>query len=171
MAVNISAAQLGKGTIAPAVLLALVNSGLPASRLEIEITETALLANENDGIGDLRRLREMGVRLALDDFGTGFSSLANLKTFPFDKIKIDSSFVQDAVKRPDCAAVVRTIADLGKRLGVTTVAEGVETEEHLLRMKEEGCLEVQGYLYGYPQPSPQDEAVVAALNSGLQKPA
>ncbi|HEY0124423.1 MAG TPA: EAL domain-containing protein [Rhizobium sp.] len=169
VAVNVSAGQLGKGTLAPAVLSALVNSGLSPDRLEIEITETALLNEETDSIADLRRLRDMGVRVALDDFGTGFSSLAHLRAFPFDKIKIDGSFVRDAVDRPDCAAVVRAIADLGKRLGVTTVAEGVETQAHLDRIREEGCSEVQGYFYSRPMPSEADAPLVDELNRALRR--
>ena len=164
VAVNVSASQLGKGTIAPSVLAALARSGLSSDRLEIEVTETAMLDDEHGGIGDLRRIRDMGVRVALDDFGTGYSSLTHLRAFPFDKIKIDGFFVRDAVERPESAAVVRAIADLGKRLGVTTVAEGVETEAHLNRVLEEGCSEVQGYLFGRPEPSARDAARIAALN-------
>ncbi|MCX8997388.1 EAL domain-containing protein [Rhizobiaceae bacterium BDR2-2] len=173
VAVNVSAGQLGKGTLAPAVLEALVRSGLPPDRLEIEVTETALLHDEKDSIGDLRRLRDMGVRVALDDFGTGYSSLAHLRAFPFDKIKIDGTFVRDAVDRPDCAAVVRAIADLGKCLHVTTVAEGVETQAQLDRVTEEGCSEAQGYLFSRPVPSEADMALVDELNRalGFLKPA
>ncbi len=165
VAVNISAAQLGKGTLAPAVLSALVSSGLSPDRLEIEVTETALVDEETTSIDDLRRLRDMGVRVALDDFGTGYSSLSHLLLFPFDKIKIDGSFVKQAVERPESAAVVRAVADLGQRLGVTTVAEGVETQAQLDRVREEGCTEIQGYLYGRPAPSDRDASAVAALNS------
>lgn len=161
VAVNVSAGQLGRGLLASSVLAALIGSGLPPDRLEIEVTESALLHDELDCIADLRQIRNMGVRVALDDFGTGFSSLAHLRTFPFDKIKIDGSFVQDAVKREDCAAVVKVIADLGKRLGVTIVAEGVETEAHLARAADEGCVEIQGYYFGRPAPSPQDAALIA----------
>ncbi len=164
VAVNVSATQLGKGTIVPAVLEALARSGLSPNRLEIEVTETAMLDDEHGGIGDLRRLRDIGVRVALDDFGTGYSSLTHLRAFPFDKIKIDGSFVKDAVERPESAAVVRAIADLGKRLGVTTVAEGVETEAHLNRVLEEGCSEVQGFFYGQPEPGTRDAVAVAELN-------
>jgi len=152
VAVNISAVQLGKGTVVPLVKIALSASGLLPGRLEIEVTETALLQDEREVVAELTALREIGVRVALDDFGTGFSSLAHVRAFPFDKIKIDGSFVRDAVDRPDCAAVVRVIADLGKRLGVITVAEGVETPEQLARVIEEGCSEVQGYLFGRPMP-------------------
>lgn len=164
VAVNISAVQLGKGTIPSVVLAALVSSGLSPSRLEVEVTETALLEDERDAIADLRQLRGLGVRVALDDFGTGYSSLAHLRAFPFDKIKIDGSFVRDALRRPDCAAVVRAVAQIGKRLGVTTVAEGVETEAQLQRMRKEGCTEVQGFLYGAPKPSARDAAIVEELN-------
>ena len=163
VAVNISACQLGKGTLASCVLSALIESGLPPEQLEIEVTETALLAEERDGIADLRRLRDMGVRVALDDFGTGYSSLSHLRAFPFDKIKIDGSFVKDAVERPDCAAVVKAIADLGKRLGVTTVAEGVETQAQLECATAEGCSEVQGFLLGPPMPSEDDAPAIGEL--------
>lgn len=164
VAVNVSPEQLGKETLAPMILRALFESGLAPSRLEIEVTESALLSDELDCVADLRRIHDMGVRVALDDFGTGFSSLAHLRTFPFDKIKIDGSFVRDAVKRPDCAAVVKAVADLGKRLGVTTVAEGVETQAHLDCVTAEGCIEVQGYLIGRPAPSKRDAQHVAELD-------
>jgi predicted signal transduction protein with EAL and GGDEF domain len=146
------------------VLSTLVSSGLSPERLEIEVTETALLGAEAHAIDDLRRLRDMGVRVALDDFGTGYSSLAHLRLFPFDKIKIDGSFVKEAVDRPESAAVVKAVADLGKRLGVTTVAEGVETQAQLDRIREEGCTEIQGYFYGRPAPSDRDAARIEELN-------
>ena len=168
VAVNVSAAQLGKDTICSTVLSALASSGLSPDRLEIEVTETAMFDDEHRGIGDLRRIRDLGVRVALDDFGTGYSSLTHLRAFPFDKIKIDGSFVRDAVKRPESAAVVRAIADLGKRLGVTTVAEGVETEAHLECVVNEGCSEVQGYFFGRPEPSLKDAAAVMALNAAMK---
>jgi len=142
----------------------LVSSGLSPDRLEIEVTETALVDAEAGSIDDLRRIRDMGVRVALDDFGTGYSSLSHLRIFPFDKIKIDGSFVKEAVDRPESAAVVKAVADLGKRLGVTTVAEGVETQAQLDRIREEGCTEIQGYLYGRPAPSDRDAAKIEELN-------
>ncbi|KVU54397.1 putative bifunctional diguanylate cyclase/phosphodiesterase [Burkholderia cepacia] len=160
VAVNVSAAQLGHGTIVPAFAAALAGAGLTPDRLEIEVTETALLHDEGKAIADLRALRSMGVRVALDDFGTGFSSLAHLRAFPFDKIKIDGSFVRDAISRPDCAAVVCAVADLGKRLGVTTVAEGVETEEQLACITDAGCREVQGFLIGKPAPGEHDAPAI-----------
>lgn len=169
VAVNISANQIGKGTLAQVVLSTLVESGLSPDRLEIEVTETALLGDEHLTIGDLRQLRSFGVRIALDDFGTGYSSLAHLRIFPFDKIKIDGSFVKDAVTQPECAAVVRAVADLGRRLGVTTVAEGVETCDHLDCIRQEGCSEFQGFLNGRPMPTDEDASIVAALNAGTSQ--
>lgn len=164
VAVNVSAAQLGKGTIVTIIEAALRESSLSPERLEIEVTETALLRDEGEVVAELHALRNIGVRVALDDFGTGFSSLSHIRAFPFDKIKIDGSFVRDAVARPDCAALVRAIADLGARLGVVTVAEGVETLEQLIRVTEEGCIEVQGYLFGRPMPGARDVPAVEQLN-------
>lgn len=155
VAVNVSPAQLGQGTLAQTVQAALLDSGLAASRLEVEVTESAL-ADEVHAISELRAVHALGVRVALDDFGTGYSSLAHLRSFPFDKIKVDGSFVKDAVTRSDCAAVVKAVADLGKRLGVTTVAEGVETQEHLDCVIAEGCCEVQGFYLGVPAPNGPD---------------
>jgi diguanylate cyclase (GGDEF)-like protein len=165
VAVNVSAEQLGRGTLAEAVLSALADSGLAPDRLELEVTETALLPVDDVSVTELTDLRRAGVRVALDDFGTGFSSLAHLRAFPFDKIKIDGSFVREAVDRVESAAVVRAVAELGRRLEVTTVAEGVETQEQLDRVRAEGCVEVQGYFYGRPAPSARDAAVVAGLGA------
>ena len=168
VAVNISASQLGNGTLAEMVLSVLLSSGLAPNRLEVEVTETALLGAEATAIHDLRRLRDMGVRVALDDFGTGYSSLTHLRIFPFDTIKIDGSFVKEAVDHRESAAVVKAIADLGKRLGVNTVAEGVETQEQLERIRREGCTEFQGYLFGRPAPSERDVHLVEELNKGAR---
>lgn len=164
VAVNISAAQLGKVAFVDEVARALAESGLAPNRLEIEVTETAMLNEEQGSIEALRRVHDMGVRVALDDFGTGYSSLTHLRMFPFDKIKIDGAFVKDAVDHPESASVVRAIVDLGQRLGVTTVAECVETEVHLAQVLKEGCTEVQGFVYGRPIPNERDAAKVAALN-------
>ncbi|RVU18103.1 putative bifunctional diguanylate cyclase/phosphodiesterase [Methylobacterium oryzihabitans] len=164
VAVNVSPRQLGGGVLPDLVLSALLRSGLPVDRLELEITETTLLGGDAATLTDLRVLREMGVRIALDDFGVGFSSLAHVRTFPFDRIKIDGSFVRDAVQRPECRAVVGVIAALGRRLGVATVAEGVETAEQLALVREEGCSEVQGYLIGRPAPLSQDGRPDAAAD-------
>lgn len=169
VAVNVSPGQLGRGQLRRAVQSALASSGLAAGRLELEVTESALLNHVDISVAELREVHALGVRVALDDFGTGFSSLAHLRAFPFDKIKIDGSFVRDAVARPDCAAVVKAVADLGKRLGVTTVAEGVETMAHLERVILEGCTEVQGYLLGRPVPNdtPDPPLVAWSLHTGL----
>lgn len=164
VAVNVSPMQLGKTTLAQTVRAALVDSGLAPDRLEIEVTETALIQNEAESFEDLRQLYNMGVRVALDDFGTGYSSLAHLRAFPFDKIKIDRSFVRDLLERPDSAVLVKTIADLGRQLGVTTVAEGVETPAHVRRIREAGCTEAQGYFYGRPAPSDEDRPRVEACS-------
>ncbi|MFT8368483.1 MAG: EAL domain-containing protein [Acetobacter papayae] len=171
VAVNISAAQLGQGTLAGLISTALQASGLPATRLEIEVTETALVNDESRVMEELHQLRAMGVHIALDDFGTGYSSLSHIRSFPFDKIKIDGSFVRDSTTRPDCAAVVRAIADIGHRLGVTTVAEGVETQEHLDAIRAEGCQEIQGYVYARPEPEPHDRETIDRLNAQKTKPA
>ena len=154
VAVNISPAQLGADRDLPQIVqAALAASGLPASRFEIEITESALLRDDPRTLSQLHLLATAGVGVALDDFGTGFSSLAHLRAFPFDKIKIDGSFVRDATERVDCAAIVRALADLGTRLAVATVAEGVETEAQLALVRREGCTLGQGYLFGRPEPA------------------
>jgi predicted signal transduction protein with EAL and GGDEF domain len=155
VAVNISATQLGRDKLAQPLQAALTASGLAPNRLEIEITETALLDDARDVIGDLQQVRALGVRVALDDFGTGFSSLSHLRLFPFDKIKIDGSFVREAVIRPDCTAIVRAVAELGRQLGAATVAEGVETPSQLNCVWGAGCTEVQGFLVGMPMPNEQ----------------
>ncbi len=159
VAVNISASQMGRSELFPLVCSALEHSGLPPTRLELEITETALLKNEAASIAELQQIRAIGVRISLDDFGTGYSSLAHLRLFPFDKIKIDGSFVRDALDRADCASIVAAVIDLGNRLGVATVAEGVETMAQFHLMEDLGCHQVQGYLIGRPTPSPCDEVL------------
>lgn len=153
VAVNVSAGQLGKDSFVGILEEALRDSGLSPQRLEIEVTESALISDADACVAELHQARAMGVRVALDDFGTGFSSLAHLRAFPFDTIKVDGSFVRDVATRQDCAAVVKVIADLGKRLGVTTVAEGVETAEQFEKVVAEGCSEIQGYLFGKPVPN------------------
>lgn len=154
VAVNVSALQLGPG-FADHVHTALREAGLPPARLELEITESSLLDDGSAGrLEGLHRLHEQGVQITLDDFGVGFSSLAHIRAFPFDRIKIDGSFVRDAVRRPDCAVIVGTVADLGRRLGITVVAEGVETQAQLDLVQREGCHEVQGFLIGRPGPMP-----------------
>ncbi|MCJ2074875.1 EAL domain-containing protein, partial [Methylobacterium sp. E-016] len=153
VAVNVSPAQFKSDRLVETIMSALAGSGLPARRLEVEITEGVLLQENEKTLRTLHRLRELGVRVSMDDFGTGYSSLSYLRSFPFDKIKIDRSFVKDLSGRPDGDAIIRAIAGLGRSLGMTTVAEGVETPEQMQRIREEGCTDVQGYLISRPIPA------------------
>ena len=153
MSVNLSPAQFKSHTLVGTVREALLESGLPASRLELEITETLLLENSAATLSILRELNALGIRISMDDFGTGHSSLSYLRSFPFHKIKIDQSFVRDLVDRKDSMAIVRAILGLGRSLDMVTTAEGVETQEQLARLREEGCNEVQGYLFSQPRPA------------------
>jgi diguanylate cyclase (GGDEF)-like protein len=153
VAVNVSPAQFKSDRLVETIISALASSGLAARRLEVEITEGVLLEESEKTLQTLHRLRELGVRVSMDDFGTGYSSLSYLRSFPFDKIKIDRSFVKDLTGKPDGDAIIRAIAGLGKSLGMTTVAEGVETPEQMQRIRDEGCTDVQGYLISRPIPA------------------
>jgi diguanylate cyclase (GGDEF)-like protein len=152
VAVNVSPAQFKANDLAALVAQTLVETGLPAQRLEIEITESLLLRDVEDNLNTLKQLKTLGVHVSMDDFGTGYSSLMNLRSFPFDKIKIDQSFVGDIERRPDAAAIVRAVLALGSSLGIVTCAEGVETREQLDYLRDEGCVEMQGYYYSKPRP-------------------
>ncbi|MCJ2088934.1 EAL domain-containing protein [Methylobacterium sp. E-005] len=162
VAVNVSPAQFKSDRLVETIISALASSGLPAQRLEVEITEGVLLQENEKTLQTLHRLRELGVRVSMDDFGTGYSSLSYLRSFPFDKIKIDRSFVKDLATKPDGEAIIRAIAGLGKSLGMTTVAEGVETPEQMQRIRLEGCTDVQGYLISRPVPTEDLLQVLAA---------
>ena len=151
VAVNLSPAQFSRRALAEDVAAALAASGLPPHRLELEITETVLLQDDERVLETLHALRALGVRIAMDDFGTGYSSLGYLRRFPFDKIKIDQSFVRGVADRADCLAIVRAVIGLGRSLGMSVVAEGVETHEQLAKLIAEGCVEVQGYLFSRPR--------------------
>ncbi|WP_425284905.1 putative bifunctional diguanylate cyclase/phosphodiesterase [Methylobacterium pseudosasicola] len=153
IAVNVSPAQFKSERLVETIMSALAGSGLPAHRLEIEITEGVLLHESERTLQILQRLRALGVRVSMDDFGTGYSSLSYLRSFPFDKIKIDRSFVSDLSVKPGGDAIIRAIAGLGKSLGMTTVAEGVETADQMQRIRSEGCTDVQGYLISRPVPA------------------
>ena len=153
VSVNLSPLQFAKGNLVSTVMSALASSGLPASRLELEITESVFLEKSERNIAVLNQLREFGVRISMDDFGTGYSSIGYLRSFPFDKIKIDQSFVRDLLVDEGSLAIVRAIAGLGVSFGMTTTAEGVETEEQMRRLNLEGCIEVQGYLFSKPVPA------------------
>ena len=136
-------------------------SGLAPGRLELEITETVLLQDSEGTLAKLHQLRELGARISMDDFGTGYSSLSYLRRFPFDKIKIDRSFIRDLSKHEDSIAIVRAVAALGKSLGMATTAEGVETAEQLERVRIEGCTEVQGYFFSPPRPAAEIAQLLA----------
>lgn len=153
LAVNLSPAQFRKGNLLDAVMAALAGSGLPGERLELEITESVLMDQNSGNLATLHAIRQHGVAIVLDDFGTGYSSLSYLRTFRFDKIKIDRSFVAEMSSRPDCVAIIRGVAELGERLDITTVAEGVETEEQADLLRAAGCDQMQGYLFGRPKPA------------------
>lgn len=148
IAVNVSSLQFRSRRLLSTVVNALASTGLAATRLELELTETALLCNSADTLGVLKQLRELGVRLSMDDFGTGYSSLSYFRTFQFDKVKIDRSFVSGCAAEGNGRAIVRAVVGLGDSFGVTTTAEGVETEEQLAYLRDEGCQEVQGFLFG-----------------------
>jgi diguanylate cyclase (GGDEF)-like protein len=157
VAVNISAAQFRNSGLMQVIVGALATSGLQPTRLEIEITETVLLQNRETTLAVLHQLRELGVRIAMDDFGTGYSSLTYLQCFPFDKIKIDRSFVKDITENAGSLNIVRAVAALAKGMGMSATAEGVETSEQLDKITCEGCTEMQGFLFSRPLPANEIE--------------
>jgi predicted signal transduction protein with EAL and GGDEF domain len=152
VSVNVSAVQFRRSDVLEIALLALVESGLPPERLEIEVSETVLMEKDRNCIAVLNQFRNVGVSIALDDFGTGYSSLSYLTMFAFDKIKIDRSFTREIGKRADCTAVFSAIVGLGRTLGLEIVAEGVETEQQLALVRAIGVPQAQGYLFGQPKP-------------------
>jgi diguanylate cyclase (GGDEF)-like protein/PAS domain S-box-containing protein len=162
VAVNVSPAQFRKPGLSQTVVNALASSGLQASRLEVEITESVLLLNSESTLATLHQLRALGVRISMDDFGTGYSSLSYLRSFPFDKIKIDGSFVRDLHSSRDSKAIVRAVAVLGSSLRVATTAEGIETQAEFEHLRSEGCTEGQGYLFGKPRPAREIAPLLAA---------
>ncbi len=161
VAVNLSPVQF-RGKLVETVMAALACSGLPAWRLEVEITEGVLLDNTDDVLQILNGLRALGVHVSMDDFGTGYSSLSCLQKFPFDKIKIDQSFIRDIDAHPERRAIVRAITSLASARGMKTIAEGIETEAELDCIRAEGCTHVQGYLTGRPQSAEAASALVAS---------
>ena len=169
VAVNLSPLQFRSGNLLSIVMDALKQSGLPAKRLELEITETLLLEKSGQVLATLHALRALGVRISMDDFGTGYSSLSYLRSFPFDKIKIDQSFVRDLGANREAQAIIRSIVSLGKGLGVTITAEGVETEAELSCLRAEGCHEGQGFLFSRARPN---EEIVQLLRAqrGADRP-
>jgi predicted signal transduction protein with EAL and GGDEF domain len=153
VAVNLSPVQFKNPNLIASVTEALAASGLDARRLELEITESVLLQNSEATLATLHDLRAMGVRISLDDFGTGYSSLSYLRSFPFDKIKIDRSFVSELATREDSMAIIRAVTGLGRSLGIVTTAEGVENNAQLELLRREGCTQAQGYLFSKPRPA------------------
>ncbi|MBS0536597.1 MAG: EAL domain-containing protein [Proteobacteria bacterium] len=161
VAVNMSPVQFRSRSLVASVKSALAESGLAPSRLELEITEAVLLQDNAATIGILHELRGLGVLISMDDFGTGYSSLGYLRSFPFDKIKIDRSFVRDIANRADAIAIVRAVTGLGRSLGIPTTAEGVETSEQASMLRNEGCTQVQGFYFSEARPAHEVEAILA----------
>jgi diguanylate cyclase (GGDEF)-like protein len=153
VAVNLSVAQFMTGDLCATVMAALSASGLPPQRLELEITESLLIEDHEGTLGSLHRLRDHGISIALDDFGTGYSSLTYLRQFPFDRIKIDQTFVAEMMTRADCAAIVAAVVGLGRSLGVDITAEGIETRDQLSMLRAAGCTQGRGYLISRPKPA------------------
>jgi predicted signal transduction protein with EAL and GGDEF domain len=164
VAVNLSPVQFRDRGLALQVVTALAKSGLPAQRLELEVTERLLLEDNDGTLGTMLQLNNLGVALSLDDFGTGYSSLNYLRKFPFHKIKIDQSFVADLGDESDVRAIIGAVASLGAGLNMTVVAEGIETEEQMKLVTTQGCHEGQGYLFGRPM---SGEAILARLETPI----
>ena len=166
VAVNLSPLQFRVGNLLSTVMDALKQTGLAATRLELEITETLVLEKSSQVLATLHALRSLGVRISMDDFGTGYSSLSYLRSFPFDKIKVDQSFVRDLGSDRDAQAIVRSIVSLGKGLGVTITAEGVETAAELSCLRTEGCHEGQGFLFSRARPNAEIVGLLKAQRGG-----
>jgi len=170
VAVNISAAQFRGPGLMQVIVGALAASGLHPTRLEIEITETVLLQHRETTLAVLHQLRSLGIRIAMDDFGTGYSSLTYLQCFPFDKIKIDRSFVKDITENTGSLNIVRAVAALANGMGMTATAEGVETREQLDKITSEGCTEMQGYLFSRPLPAHEIERLFLSRREPAKAP-
>jgi diguanylate cyclase (GGDEF)-like protein len=169
VAVNISAVQFRRGDLFDTIFHTLLDSGLAPGRLELEITETAVLDNQEAHLATIRRLKNLGISMALDDFGTGYSAVKYLTIFPFDKIKIDKSFTQGVLDRRDCQAVVASTLALAQGLGIAITAEGIETEEQFEYMRKAGIDLAQGYLFGRPVPLSQLDLSQAAAPESRQE--
>jgi diguanylate cyclase (GGDEF)-like protein len=166
VAVNLSPVQFHRGQVLSTVKDALAASGLAASRLELEITESVLLEKSGENLATLNELRALGVGISVDDFGTGYASLSYLNSFHFDKIKIDRSFIRGLSERQSSVAIVRAVSGLGRSFGATTTAEGVETEDQLQQVRAEGCTEVQGNFFSPPKPAAELRSLIARLGGG-----
>ena len=163
VAVNVSPAQFKSGNLFCAVENALAASGLSPGRLELEVTESIFLQGSESNCALLSRLGELGVRISLDDFGTGYSSLSYLRSFSFNKIKIDKSFISDLSKSESSVAIVRAVCGLARSFGATTTAEGVETGDQLAQIRAEGCTDMQGYFFSRPLPVDEIPALLARV--------
>ena len=163
LAVNISPAQFKSGDFVEQVIAALEKSRLPARRLELEITELVLMQDSDAALTILHRLRNLGVGIAMDDFGTGYSSLGYLRSFPFDRIKIDQSFIAGIGESKESLAILRAVVGLGSSLNIATTAEGVEAAHQVELLRSEGCTEVQGYFFSPPRPAAEVKEMLAAL--------
>jgi EAL domain-containing protein (putative c-di-GMP-specific phosphodiesterase class I) len=167
LAVNLSPAQFLNDNLLDLVVDALERSGMTPDRLELEITESVLLQKTTNNLSVLHQLKALGISIVLDDFGTGYSSLSYLRLFPFNKIKIDRSFVAELSSRADCAAIVCAMTNLGRSLNIDTTAEGVETRDQLDLLRAAGCTHAQGYLFSRPRPaSEMNFSSLAALDEG-----
>ena len=160
IAVNLSPIQFKNQNLVASIVDALEASGLEPSRLELEITESVMLQDSEHITDILRQIHDLNVRISLDDFGTGYSSLSYLRCFPFDKIKIDQSFIYGLESADDALAIVRAVTGLSNSLGIATTAEGVETVEQLKTLHTEGCTEAQGYLISPPRPASDVEMLI-----------
>jgi EAL domain-containing protein (putative c-di-GMP-specific phosphodiesterase class I) len=161
VAVNPSPVQFRSRGLVTMVTQALAAARVAPNRLELEITEAVLLQDDDAIVTTLHQLRALGVRIAMDDFGTGYSSLSYLRSFPFDKIKIDRSFIKDIERSRDSAVIIKAIASLGQSLGIDTTAEGIETAEQLELVRRAGCTEMQGYLASPPRPAAEALELIA----------
>ncbi len=168
VAVNLSPVQFKTSSLPRLISETLKSTGLAAERLELEVTESVLLAESKINLATLRELRALGVGISIDDFGTGYSCMSYLRSFPFDKIKIDRSFIEELGTNGECLAIVQAITKLGLNLGVATTAEGVETEAQRALLHKEGCKEMQGYLFSRPIPANEIAGLLSSQPSGWQ---
>jgi EAL domain-containing protein (putative c-di-GMP-specific phosphodiesterase class I) len=169
VAVKLSPVQFRNQKLLATVVSALAESGLPPRRLELEVTESIFIEGSDHAYGMLQNLRTLGIRTSLDDFGTGYSSLSYLRRFPFDKIKIDKSFIDDVAAREESVAIIRAIVALADALGMTTTtAEGVESLEQVAKLRQAGCTQIQGYVFSRPRPASEIAALFARQLDGSE---
>jgi EAL domain-containing protein (putative c-di-GMP-specific phosphodiesterase class I) len=168
VAVNVSPVQFHRGTLHDTIVRALADTGLEPARFEVEITESVFLEGSDTTLRLLHALRSLGVRVALDDFGTGYSSLSYLQSFPFDKLKIDRSFIQNLLTRDGASAIVRAITELAHALNIETTAEGVEETAQLMELQAHGCTSVQGFLFAEPMTASELERLFREDSESIQ---